>query len=451
MVYPFTTPEAEIFAMGRRPAGALPEMRRHEPTNTARIKIGGKVHSLGRWGSDEAQRNFDTFLAAYVTSGRKNVEAAIEVLGRRRPTPRATASTPAASTAAVRAAEPATAKPVPAGLTVGDLALRWLREIETTTPNYRRTSKWHGALAASRAVRPLGAMPVAVFGSRALVEVQQHLLNGTYTAISGSDRQLSRRYINDVLKRVRQMFRWGVLNELVPDDRMKALEVVPSLAKGQTTARETRPRKPVKPSIVRSTLPYMTQEMAGLIWFVRLTGCRPSEARRIKLCRIRDRNKTVWRYVPKHHKNAHRNHQRHIAIGPAAQAIILAHAAGRTDRDYVFTPQRSVPPRRPRAGVLSIEPRKPSPHAKEMFTKDSILRAVTRAIEKANKAREKNDEPPLPRWTPYQLRYTRLREIRKHGGREAAQALAGHSRATMTDHYAPANWGKAARFASKHG
>ncbi len=437
--------------MGRRPSGALPQMRRHVPTNTARIKIGGKVYSLGRWGSDEAQRRFDTFIAAYVTSGRTSVDAALAVLGRTPAPPRPAAAKPAAPKAA-RLPEPAApVEPVPAGLTVGDLAVRWLREIEMTTPNYRRSSKWNGAIAASRAVRPLGAMPVAAFGSRALVEVQQHLLNGSYTAISGSAKPLSRRYINDVVKRVRQMFRWGVLNELVPDDRMKALEVVPSLARGQTTAKETRPRKPVKPSVVKATLPYMTQEVADLVWFIRLTGCRPSEAARMKLCRIRDQNKPVWRYVPKRHKNAHRGQQRHIAIGPAAQAIILAHTAGRSDRDYVFTPQRSVPPRKPRNGVLSMQPRKPSPRAKAMFPRDSILRAVTRAIERANKAREKQGEPPLPHWFPYQLRYTRLREIRKRGGREAAQAIAGHSEATMTDHYAPANWGKAARFAAQHG
>jgi hypothetical protein len=35
--------------MGRRPSGALPQMRRHKPTNTARITLGGKIHSLGRW------------------------------------------------------------------------------------------------------------------------------------------------------------------------------------------------------------------------------------------------------------------------------------------------------------------------------------------------------------------------------------------------------------------
>ena len=86
-----------------------------------------------------------------------------------------------------------------------------------------------------------------------------------------------------------------------------------------------------------------------------------------------------------------------------------------------------------------------------MFKKDAINHAVNRTIVKANKARAEEGLLPMPHWTHYQLRYTRLREIRKRGGQEAAQATAGRSRATMTDHYAPANWGRAAQFAAKHG
>jgi len=451
MVLPFCDPFiAENTAMGRRPSGALPMMRRHKPTNTARITVGGKVVSLGRWGSPEAQDRYDTLMAAFIASGRTTVDAGMAVIGRPAapPSPPEAVDTPQATLAPRDAA----------GLTVGELARAWLRDIEATRPDYRRTSLWHGAVAASRAVRPFATMPVAAFGSRALVEVQRHLVNTTVPVGKLNDdgtpakvKRLSRRYINDIVGRVRQLFHWGVLHELVPDDRVKALEIVPALAKGQTAARENPDRKPVRPSIVRATLPYMTAEVADLIWFIRLTGCRPSEAARMKTCRIRDRHKAVWRYVPRRHKTAHRGKQRHVAIGPEAQAIIEAHTAGRSARAYVFTPQRSVPARKPRGGVISMEPRKPSPRAGKRFTKDAILRAVTRAIQKANTARAEKGLPPLPHWTPYQLRYTRLREIRKAGGREAAQAIAGHSRATMTDHYAPANWSRAARFAAKHG
>jgi integrase len=431
--------------MGRRPSGALPVMRRHKPTNTARICVGGKVHSLGRWGSAEAQDRYDTLVAAFIASGRKTLDAGLAVLGRP-PATQAAAESNRLTAATIPCPAPQDAT---GGLTVGELARAWLADIEATRPDYRTTSLWHGAIAASRAIRPFAAMPVAAFGSRALVEVQRHLVSGTATAGKGQDRKpLSRRYINDIIGRVRQLFHWGVLNELVPDDRVKALEIVPALAKGQTVARDNPGRKPVKPSVVRATLPYMTQEVADLIWFMRLTGCRPSESRRMKMCRIRDQHKPVWRYVPKRHKTAHKGKQRHIAIGPQAQAIVLAHVVGRSDRDYVFTPERSVPARKPRDGVVSMMPRKPSPRVGKRFDRNAILRAVTRAIAKANKARAEGGLPPLPQWTPYQLRYTRLR---KAGGREAAQAVAGHSRATMTDHYAPANWGKAAKAALRNG
>jgi len=167
----------------------------------------------------------------------------------------------------------------------------------------------------------------------------------------------------------------------------------------------------------------------------------------MRWCRIRDRGKPVWRFVPKRHKTAHRGKQRHIAIGPKARTIVEAHTAGRDPREYVFTPRRSV--RRVQAvdGVLLMKQAKPSPRVGRKFTKDSLRIAIRRAVLKANEHREASGEPPLPHWTPYQLRYLRLREIRKFGGREAARAIAGHSQAAMTDHYAPPSWGKASRAA----
>jgi hypothetical protein len=68
--------------MGRRPSGALPAMRHHKPTNTARIVVDSKVHSLGRWGSPEAQDRYDTLMAAYLASRRQSLDAGLAVIGR---------------------------------------------------------------------------------------------------------------------------------------------------------------------------------------------------------------------------------------------------------------------------------------------------------------------------------------------------------------------------------
>ncbi len=439
--------------MGRRAKGELPKMRRHGPTNTARIAIGGKVHSLGRWGSDEAQMRYDTFIAAYLTSGRTSVEAAKAVLSEGSPT-RRLPSAAMAATAAPQA--PATTIDKSGGLTVGELSRLYLRHLTETIPEGKRSSRHERAVAAGRALRPMAFLPAATFGPRAFLDARQRLIDTPMVTRGKATeeimpKRLSRRYVNDIMQAVRQMFDWAVLRELVPDDRAAALRVVKPLQLGESKARETAARKPVRPSVVQATLPYLTQEVADLVWFIRLTGCRPSEACQMKLARIRDRDRAVWRYVPRRHKTAHMGKQRHIAIGPQAQALVLAHTAGRDSGEYVFTPQRSVPPRAEKPGTIPMKPRQPSPRVGRMFKKDAINRAVQRAIRKVNEARKQEGFPPIPHWTPYQLRYTRLREIRKAAGREAAQAIAGHSAATMTDHYAPANWGRAAKAAHKTG
>jgi|LakMenEpi03Aug12_release.lakeMendotaPanAssembly.Ray.scaffolds.fasta_scaffold1422035_1 hypothetical protein len=151
--------------MGRRRSGELPAMRHDERTGHARVRINGKTHWLGRWGSPEARDKFDTLMAAWIASGRTSVDAGLAVVGRH--TPAVIAAAPA----------PQPAQDGTSALTVGELARAWLRDIEATRPNCRRTSLWHGAVAASRAVRPFATMPVAAFGSRALVEVQRHLVN----------------------------------------------------------------------------------------------------------------------------------------------------------------------------------------------------------------------------------------------------------------------------------
>lgn len=420
--------------MGRRKGHKLPQMRRHAPSGNARVRLAGKEYWLGQFGSPEARVRYDDLVAAYIASGRTSIEAAAKPAEPQAP------ATPAAS------------------LTVGELSLRWLNHIEETRPNYRRTSLWSGALAATRALRPFATMAVDDFGSKALLRVQRMLVEAKIEPKQKADPdgpppkpiRRSRRSINDTIGRIRQLFNWGVLEELVPDDRVKALSIVPPLTYRSSKARETTKRRPVRPSIVRATLPHLTSELADMVWFMRLTGCRPSEVARMRLVDIRDRDKSVWRYTPRRHKTAHHGKQRHIPIGPKAQAIVEAHTVGREPTDYVFTPKRSRRQRVDKATGKLVS-WKLSSRVGDKFTKDAIRRAVARAIDKANEIAEKEGRDPLPHWFPYQLRYTRLREIRRRGGREAARAVAGHSTATMTDHYAPPNWGKAAKAALKTG
>ena len=85
--------------MGRRSSGALPAMRGHKPTNTARTTVAGK----------------------------------------------AVIAAPPAPTPATKHTRPGGT----GGLTAGELARAWLADIEATRLSCRRTSLWHGSIAAS--------------------------------------------------------------------------------------------------------------------------------------------------------------------------------------------------------------------------------------------------------------------------------------------------------------
>ena len=430
--------------MGRRHADQLPVMRLHKRSGQARVRLGQREYFLGRWESAEARVEYHRLVSAWLENRAKGGTSTAPAPA---PEPQLTAPPP-----------PARFEEIPDDLTVGEVALRWIEEIERTIPDYRRNSKWTAAIVAAAAVNDVSTMPAREFGPRALLHVQRRLVETPafqHPQKRGDPprpvKMRSRRYVNDIVARVRHMFEWAMLNELVPEDRVVALSRVPSLAYGQTAAPETEPRTAVPDEVVNATLEQLTPEVAAFIMFVRLTGCRPSEAARMRMIDIVDRELSVWRYVPTTHKTKHRGKSRHIPIGPRAQRIVLDRAASRPNGTTVFTPKRSLPQPPPADVVPLRKPRKPSPRVGDSFTKDAIRIAVARAVEKANKARKAKGLPPLPPWTPYQLRYSRLREIRRLDGRDAVQATAGHADARMSDHYAPPGWEDAAAAALRSG
>lgn len=51
--------------MGRRPRGELPQMRLHKHSGQAKVNINGRTHYLGRWGSDEANLNYELLVTGH--------------------------------------------------------------------------------------------------------------------------------------------------------------------------------------------------------------------------------------------------------------------------------------------------------------------------------------------------------------------------------------------------
>lgn len=56
--------------MPRRPKGSVPSLVHHKPTGRARVRINGRDHWLGKWGSAEAQLSYQRLVAEFLASGR---------------------------------------------------------------------------------------------------------------------------------------------------------------------------------------------------------------------------------------------------------------------------------------------------------------------------------------------------------------------------------------------
>jgi integrase len=211
-----------------------------------------------------------------------------------------------------------------------------------------------------------------------------------------------------------------------------------------------------------------------------LAGMRPGETVVMRACDI-DMSGKVWLYRPGsdrgplgQHKTAHHGHQRVIALGPRAQAVIRAFL--KVDMQAsLFSPREAMEAlwvglRRQRK--TKVQPsqvcrkgRKPKRCPGDRYSVSSYGKAIERGVEAANKAAacELCRELPadqrcpdcrsraIPHWHPHQLRHTKATEIRREAGLDAARAVLGHRSPTITETYAEIDVNKAAEVMERLG
>lgn len=347
-------------------------------------------------------------------------------------------------------------------ITVNEVLLAFYRHAEehyrrvdgTTTQElveYRQTFK---------PVRELhGHTPAAEFGPRALKAVRQKML----------DAGLCRSTINNRVRRLRHVFKWGAGEELVPVTVYQALAAVAGLQRGRTTAREPEPVEPVTEEHVVAVLPYLRPVVRGMVEVQLLTGMRPGEVVTIRPGDI-DTAEPVWVYRPPHHKNTHRGKARAVAIGPKAQAILTGFAPADSE-GYYFSPRRAVEQQVAERSESRLTPRYPAHMIRNLtkrvrfpkrvpadhYTAMTYARAVARGITLANRAGSRKATEtgaqftPIPSWSPNQLRHTHGTKVRRRYGLEAAQVVLGHEKADVTQVYAEKNLALAATVAAEIG
>jgi integrase len=237
----------------RRPSYLL-----HQQTGQARTKINGRLYYLGEYGSRESRERYDDLIREWCL---------------------------AQDTHKIR-------------LTIDDLALLFLEYADT---HYRhRDGTPTGTADTIRfALRPLiarfGRTAVRDFGPRALKEVRSDMIAAGH----------SRTYINDMVARIKRMFKWGVQDEHVPPAVYQALAAVEGLEAGRTSARELKPIPAVAEGTVNDTLPHLPRVVADMVRLQLLTGMRPGEVCSLRPCDVTRSTNGVWTYRPEHHKTEH--------------------------------------------------------------------------------------------------------------------------------------------------
>ena len=304
------------------------------------------------------------------------------------------------------------------------------------------------------ALRPLkrlyGHTPARHFGPLALRALQDDM------ARSG----LCRNQVNARINRVRRFFKWAVSFERLPATAHQGLKDVPGLQRGRSEARESEPVAPVPVEVVEATLAFMPAPVAAMTRLQLLSGCRPGEVMSMRAADLKTSG-PVWEYRPASHKNKHRGLDRVIHLGTRAQEVIKPFLTTNLEA-YLFSPrayveamhrQRAERRKTKRPPSQLSRKRKPKPKRvpAERYNRRSYYVAVVRAVAKANRERAQQGLPPLPRWSPLQLRHTAATVIRSKYGVEDARVVLGHSKVQTTQIYAERDLTRAEQIAAEIG
>ena len=288
------------------------------------------------------------------------------------------------------------------GPSVGELCLVFLKHAETHyVKNGKQTSE---VFILKSVIRPLnelyGMLPAKDFGPLALKAVRSKMVELAWC----------RDTINAGMSRIRRIFKHAIANELIDGSILQRLQCVAPLLAGRTEAHDNAPRSAVESDDITTVKKLVSPLVCDLIDLQRLTGARSGELLKLTTGLL-DRSGDVWTAELSDHKTVHHKKSRTLHFGPQAQLIL--------------------------AKYLSVDP------DARLFgiTRAAYCRAITRACEKAG----------IDRWVPHQMRHTTGHNVREEFGLEHTQAVLGHSKASMTEHYAKASRSKAAEVARKAG
>jgi len=271
-------------------ARRIPAYVHHKASGQARVRIDGKDHYLGVYGSPESKIKYDDLIGKLVIG-----------------------------------AEPAKATKL---TTV--LAAWWCECMRRY--GKRGKGRYGNAVCWRPVIRLLrenhGKEPAENLGPATLRRTIER---------EAEHKNWSLRYARDMLAKVKAIYKWAKNEELIRSSAYEQIRDV-QIREG----REKPPIEPVSNAAVDATLPHLTPLVADMVRFQRLTGCRPGELVAMKHQDI-ERTGDVWMCTMKHHKTAHRGKTRTIYIGPKAQVILAPWLLRNASHQHVWAYRYGTP------------------------------------------------------------------------------------------------------------
>lgn len=419
---------------------AVPAYRRHKQSGQAVVTLNGRDHLLGKHDSAPSRAEYDRLIAEWFAGGRQLPREGV------------------------------------LDLNIAELVAKFWTHAQTYYVD-AKGSPTSEQSTLQQAMNPLlklyRNLPAREFSPLKLKAVRETMITADW----------GRGHINKQICRIRQLFKWGASNELVPASVHHGLAAVEGLRINRSAARESRPVQPVPDGILAETLPHLSATIRDMVDLQLVTAMRPGE-----VCVMRgvdiDTTGKLWIYKPEHHKTQHHGHERTVYLGKRAQEIIGRYLKSNLQA-YLFSPVEAEAERRRKQHEQRLKngtplscgntpgsnrKKKPKRTVGEKYDVAGYRRAIARACERAFKLPEDLLEPVTPNqkaeataagrmapeaiatrrtarkawrtdhtWHPHQLRHNAATRLRKTYGLEAAQVILGHKTLSVTQIYAEKN------------
>ncbi len=412
----------------------LPVMRLFTPRNLAYIKLDGRRHYLGPWGSTAAD---DAYRAKVRQLLHVEHPPGLEIERR-----------------------------LPTGAT---LEVRTVRDLFVAYDDYAHsfyTKRGRPTHTAANVRRVRALVEESGLAGRALAAADPEWLVDVRTAIARRHHKvLTRGTLNEYVAIIVRAFQFAAEHGLADASTHAYLKSVRRLRRGRPPASNLKPMRegsevqPVPPEWIRAVRPHLSRTIRIMLDVQLLTGMRPEEVCAIRPADLKPtKNARVMVYDvdPNWDKTEHLENAtpRRVWVGPRALRL-LGLSQPPTPADYYFSPARALAEfnaaraaartvasypshdlvvRRARRRAAGVRPHRGG----EMYTPSSYRRALERGCARAAIAQAGAGVRPADRvgsFTPYRLRHNCATELANREQIQIAQVMLGHKSIQTTARY----------------